>query len=149
MLLEYMCEFLKLLTIQNPRKLSLKNKFKKRLNTEFPMLREKWPTFSITVNKFILPLQLNFVVRFKAASHFISRNLEAVDHPVPEITNYNDHHVEFSHKYTWILWQNYVLCHKKRWRIWICVFTLRKTHLFFSSSRTLWVNLTLFTFDRL
>ena len=40
MLLEYMCEVLKLLTIWNPRKLSLKKKLKKRLNTEFPILRE-------------------------------------------------------------------------------------------------------------
>ena len=41
MLREYMCEVLKFLTIQNQRKLSLKKRSKKRLNTEFPMLREK------------------------------------------------------------------------------------------------------------
>ena len=40
MLLEYMCKVAKLLTVQNPRKLSLEKKFKKRLNTEFPMLSE-------------------------------------------------------------------------------------------------------------
>ena len=41
MLLDYMCEVSKLLTVQNPRKISLKKKkLKKRLNTEFPMLGE-------------------------------------------------------------------------------------------------------------
>ena len=40
MLLEYMRKVSKILTIQNPRKLSLKKKFKKRLNTEFRILRE-------------------------------------------------------------------------------------------------------------
>ena len=56
MLLEYMCEVSKLLTIQNPRKLSLKKRLKMRLNTEFPMLRGNWTTFSITVGKYFLPL---------------------------------------------------------------------------------------------
>ena len=62
MLLEYMCGVLKLLTIQNPIKLS---KLKKRLNTKFPMLRENWTTSSITVNKYSLPLQSHFLVRLK------------------------------------------------------------------------------------
>ena len=105
-------------------KLSLKKKLKKRLNTEFPMLRENWTTFSIIVNEYFLPLLSNFLLRFKAVSHFISQNLEAIDPPVPEIKNYNDRHMAFSHKYTWTLWQNYTLWHRKRWRIWICVFTI-------------------------
>ena len=82
-----MCEVSKLLTIQNSRKLSLKEKLKKRLNTEFPMLRENKTKFSITVNKYFLPLQLSFFVRLKAVSHFIAQNLEAIDHPVLEIKN--------------------------------------------------------------
>ena len=57
---EYMCEVSKLFTIRNPRKLSFKKKLKKRLNTEFSMLHENWTTFSITVNKYFLPLQSNF-----------------------------------------------------------------------------------------
>ena len=39
-LLEYMCEVSRLLTVQDARKLSLKNKLKQRLNMEFPMLCE-------------------------------------------------------------------------------------------------------------
>ena len=84
-----MCKISKLLTIQNPRKLSLKKKLKKRLNTEFPTLPENWATFFITVNKFFLPLQSNLFVKLKAGQHFISQNLEAIDRPVPEIKNYN------------------------------------------------------------
>ena len=75
MLLEYMCEVLKLLTIQYPKKLLLKKKLKKKLNTEFSMLRENLPTFSITINKYSLPLQSKSVVRLKAVSHYISQNL--------------------------------------------------------------------------
>ena len=82
-----MCEVSELVIIQNPRKLSLKNKLKKRLNTEFPMLRESWTTFSITVNKYFLPLQSKFTVRLKAVLYFISWNLQAIDYPVPEIEN--------------------------------------------------------------
>ena len=93
MLFEYMCEVPKLLTIQNPGKLSLKKQLKKRLNTEFPMLCKNWTTISITVNKYFLPLQPNFYVRSKAVSHFVSQNLEAIDRPVLEIKNYNDHHM--------------------------------------------------------
>ena len=85
MLLEYMCQVSKLLTIQNPRKLSLKKLLKKRLNTEFPILRENETTFSITVNKYFLPLESNSFLRLKATSDFISQNLGAIDHPVPEI----------------------------------------------------------------
>ena len=103
MLLEYMREVLKLLTIQNPRKLSLKIKLKERLNTELPMLLENWTTFSITVNKYFLPLQSNFVVRLKAVSYFDSQNLEGIDHPLPDIKNYNYRHMAFSQKYTRIL----------------------------------------------
>ena len=36
------------------------------------VLREKWTTFSITVNKYLLPLQSNFVVGLKVGFHFIS-----------------------------------------------------------------------------
>ena len=103
MLLEYMCEVSKLMTIQKQRKLSLKKRVKKRLNTESPMLREIWTTFSITVNKCFLPLQWNFSVRLTAVSHFVSQNLQAIDHPVPEINNYHNCHMAFLHKYTWIL----------------------------------------------
>ena len=73
MLLECMCEVSKLLIIQNPRKLSLKKKFKKRLNTEFPILCENWTIFSITVNRYFLPLQSNFHARLKAVLHFVFR----------------------------------------------------------------------------
>ena len=31
-----------------------------------------------------------FFVRLEAASHSISQNIETIDHPVPEINNYND-----------------------------------------------------------
>ena len=123
MFLGYMCKVSKLLTIQNLRKWWLKKKSKKRLNTEFPMLRKNWSTISITINKYSLPLQSNFAIRLKAVSHLISQTLEAIDHSVPEIKNYNHRHMAFSHKYTWILWRNYMLRHRKRWRIWICVFT--------------------------
>ena len=41
MLLEYIGEVSKLLAIQNLSKLSLEKELKKRLNTEFPMLRGK------------------------------------------------------------------------------------------------------------
>ena len=95
MLLEYMWAVTKLLTIRNSRKLSLKKQLKNRLNTEFPMLRENWPTFFITVDKYFLSLQSNSFVRLKAVLHFISRILEAIDHPVSEIKNYNDCHIEF------------------------------------------------------
>ena len=71
MLLECMCEVLKLLTTQNPKKI-LKIELKKGLNTEFPMLREHLTTFFITVNKYFLPLQSNFFVTMKAVLHFIS-----------------------------------------------------------------------------
>ena len=67
------------------------------------MLRENWITFPITVNKYFLPRQSNFFVKLKTVSHFISPNLEAIDRPVPEIKNYNDCHMSFSQKYTWIL----------------------------------------------
>ena len=77
------------------------------------MLRENWPIFSFAVTKYFLPLQSNFVVRLEAVSHFISQNLEAIDHPVSEINNYTDRRVAFSHKYAWILWQNYTLWHRK------------------------------------
>ena len=50
MLLEYMSEVSKLLTIQISRKLSLKKKLKKWLNTELLMLRENWSTFFMTIN---------------------------------------------------------------------------------------------------
>ena len=105
------------------KKIIIEIKLKKKLNTEFPMLLENSTTFFITVNKYFLPLQSNFFVRFKADltstlhPHFISQNLEAMAHPVPEIKNYNDYDIGFSHKYTWILWQNYTLWHRKRWRI--------------------------------
>ena len=56
------------------------------------MLRENWTTFSITANKYFLPTQSNFIIRFKAISHFTSQNLEAIDQPVPEIKNDNDRH---------------------------------------------------------
>ena len=108
-----MCEVSKLVTIQNPRKLLLKKKLKKRLNTEISMLRKNWSTLFITVSKDFLPLQSNSFVSLKAVQHFISQNLEAIDHPVPEIKNYNDRHVAFPHKYTWILWHNYTLWHEK------------------------------------
>ena len=123
-LLEYVCEVLKSMIIQNPRKPWMKKKLKNRLNMEFPMLRESWTTFSITVNQYSLPLQSNFFVRLKTVSHFISQNLEAIDHPIPEMKNYNDFHMVFSHKYTGILWQNYMLWHRTRWRKWICVFII-------------------------
>ena len=58
---------------------------KKVEKLEFPMLHENWPTFSITVNKYFLPLQSNFFVKFKGLLHFISQNLEAIDRPVPVI----------------------------------------------------------------
>ena len=90
---------------------------KKRLNMGFSMLRENWPTFSITVNKYFIPIKSNFFSRLKAVSHFFLQNLEAIDRPVPEIKNYNDRHMAFSHKYIWILWKNYKLWHRKRWRI--------------------------------
>ena len=80
-----MCQVSKLLIIENPRKLPLRKKLKKRLNTELPMLHENLPTFSITVSKYFLPLQSNFFLRLKAVSHFISQNLKAIDGPVPEI----------------------------------------------------------------
>ena len=60
------------------------------------MLREKWTTFFSIVNKYFLPLQSNFCVRFEAVSHFISQNFEAIDHPFTEIKNYNDRHMVFS-----------------------------------------------------
>ena len=82
-----MSEDSKLLTIQNSKNLWLKKKLVKRLNIEFPMLFKNWTEFSITVNKYILPLQSNFFVRLKTDSHFISQNLEAIDRPVPEIKN--------------------------------------------------------------
>ena len=131
-----MCEVLILFTIQNPRKLSLKKKLKKRLSTEFPMLLEKWPTFSITVNKYFLPLRLKFNVRLKAVLRFISQNLEGIDHPVSEIKNYNDRHIAFSHKYTWILRWNYMLWHRKRLRTWVCVFRIIMDGVFFTDSNT-------------
>ena len=62
------------------------------------MLSENWTTFSITIKKYFLPLQSNFFVRLKAVLHFILQNLEAIDHPVTEIKNYNDRHMTFSHK---------------------------------------------------
>ena len=74
MFLEYMRKVSKLLTIQNPRKLPLQNKVKKRLNMGFPMLRENWTKFSITVNKYLSPIQSNFFVRLKTMSHFILQN---------------------------------------------------------------------------
>ena len=49
-------------------------KLKKRLITEFPILRENWTTFSITVNKYSISLQSNFFLRLKAVSQFISQN---------------------------------------------------------------------------
>ena len=97
---------------------------KKRLNTEFPMLRLNWSTFSMTVNKYFIPIASNFFLRLEAFSHFFSQHLYAIDHPVPVIKNYNDRYMAFSHKYTWILWQNYTLWYRKRWRIWICVFAI-------------------------
>ena len=117
MFLKYMCEVSKLLTIQNTIKLSLKKQLKKRLKPAFPVLRENWTTFSITINKYFWPPQSSLFVRLKAVSQFISQNLGATDHPVPEIKNYNDRHMAFSHKYTWILWQNFTLWHTVIWRI--------------------------------
>ena len=67
------------------------------------MLREKWTRFSITVNKYVLPLESNIFVRLKAISHFILQNLEAINRPVSEIENYNDCHMALLHEYTWIL----------------------------------------------
>ena len=96
MLLEYMCKVSQLLTIQDPRKSLLKKRLEKRLNTEFRMLRENWATFIITVNKCFLPLQWKLVVKLKAVSHFISQNLEAIDHPVSEIKNYDYCSMAFS-----------------------------------------------------
>ena len=64
--------------------------------TEFPMLCENWTTFSITENKYFLRLQSKFFVRLKAVSHSISQNLEAIDHAVPEIKNYNYRHGIFA-----------------------------------------------------
>ena len=95
-----MCEVSKLLTVQNTKKLSLKNKFRKRLNTKFPdWLWENWPIFSIIINKYFLPRRSNFFVRLNAVSYFISQNLEVIDYLVPEIKNYNYLHMAFSHKY--------------------------------------------------
>ena len=96
-LLEYMCEVSRLLTVQDARKLSLKNKLKQRLNMEFPMLCENWTTFNITIHKYFLTLQSKFYGRLKVVSHFMSQNLEAIDHPLPEINNYNDRHMVFQH----------------------------------------------------
>ena len=73
------------------------------------MLRENWPTFCITVNKYFLPLQPNLFVSLKAIQLYIPKNLEAVYHPVSEIRNYNGRHKAFLHKYTWMLWQNYTM----------------------------------------
>ena len=39
--------------------------------------------FSITKNKYSLRLQSNFFGRLKAVLFFISRNLEAINQPVP------------------------------------------------------------------
>ena len=55
---------------------------------EFPMLREKWIALFVTVSKYFLPLESNFFVRFEAVSHYISKNLEAVDHLVSEIKGF-------------------------------------------------------------
>ena len=63
------------------------------------MLCENWPTSSITVNKYFLLLESTFFVSLKTVSHFIWQNLEAIDHPIPEIKNYNDRHMTFLHKY--------------------------------------------------
>ena len=120
MLVEYMFQLSKLLTVQNSRNLSLKKKFKKRLNTEFPMLRENWTTFSITVNKYFFLLQSNFSVRLKAVWHFISQILEEIDHPVPEIKNYHDRHMCFRINTP----EYYTLWYRTRWRIGMCVFTI-------------------------
>ena len=62
------------------------------------MLRENWTTVFITVNEYFLPLQPNLLVTLEAVSRFISQNLKAIHHPVPEIRNYNDCHAAFSHQ---------------------------------------------------
>ena len=133
MLLEYMYEVSKVSAIHNPRKLSLKKKLKKWLNTEFSMLCENWLTFYITVNKYLLPLEWNFFVRLKSVLHNVSQHLEAIDHSIPEIKIYNHRHLVLLHKYTWILWQNYTLWHRKRLRIWRCFYNCHT----WSSSRIL------------
>ena len=46
------------------------------------MLRENGIIFSISANKYFLPLQSNIFLKLKAVSHFTSRNWEAIDHPV-------------------------------------------------------------------
>ena len=114
MLLEYVCEVPKLLTIQNPRKLSLKKKLKKRINTEFPMLRENWTTFSITVNKYFLPLQSKFFCKFKGCFALLLTKFKDNWQSSSRKKNYNDCHMEFSHKYIWILWQNYTPVTRKK-----------------------------------
>ena len=125
MLIEYMCDVSKLLTVQNPRKWSLKKKLKKRLNTEFPMLRENWTTFSITVNKYFLPLQSKLFVKLKAVSHFILQNWEAIDHPVSEIKiimivmwRFRINTREYYGSSCGTLW------HRKEWRIRLWVFKI-------------------------
>ena len=102
----------------------IEKKLNNWLKTEFPILCENWTSFSITVNKYFLPLQSNSFIRLKVVLRLISQNLQDIDHPVPEIKKYNDRHMAFLHKYTWILWQKYMSWHRKRWRIWICIFTI-------------------------
>ena len=64
------------------------------------MLRENRPTFSIEVNKYCLPLQSNFFLKSEVVLHFILQNLQAINHAIPEIENYNDRHKAFPHQYT-------------------------------------------------
>ena len=66
-LLEYMCEVLKLLTIQNPREFSFKKNLTKRLNTEFPIQRENWITFlmaKINISFHYNPLLNMLIINF-------------------------------------------------------------------------------------
>ena len=107
-----MCEVSKLLTIRNPRKLSLKKKLKKRLNTEFPMLRENWTTFSITINNYFLPLQSNFFCKIEGCFTLHLAKFRGNWPSSSGDKNYNVRHMAFLHKY-------------RKWRIiWMCVFTI-------------------------
>ena len=86
MLLQYMCEVSKLLTISNPSKSSLK-KVEKEVKHGLPYATRKLnDVFRHIINKYFLLFASNFFVScLIAVSHFILQNLEAIDHPVPEI----------------------------------------------------------------
>ena len=88
----------KIIDHSESEKIIIDKKVEKEVKHGIPYATRKLYFIFHHSKKYLLPPQSNCFVRLKSVSHFISQNLEAIDHPVPERKNY-DCYMEFSQKH--------------------------------------------------